>query len=70
MMGKKSLGLRLSRSQKLLDFQSELGQTSLDKSKPKVLKKRACWQTCYLFATKTLSGTYFPFKLFAIHLSH
>ena len=55
MMGKKSLGLRLSRSQKLLDFQSELGQTSLDKSKPKVLKKRVCWQTCYLFATKTLS---------------
>ena len=39
MMGKKSLGLRQSRSQKLLDFQSKLVQTSLDKSnlsKPKV----------------------------------
>ena len=39
MMGKKSLGLRPSRSQQLLDFQSKLVQTSLDKSKlskPKV----------------------------------
>ena len=65
MMGKKSLGLRLSRSQKVLDFQSKLVQTSPDKSnlsKPKVWKKGVCWQTCYLFVTKTLLGTYFPFK--------
>ena len=67
MMGRKSLGLRLSRSQKVLDFQSKLVQTSPDKSnlsKPKVWKKGVCLQTCYLFATKTLLGTYFPFKIF------
>ena len=65
MMGKKSLGLRVSRSQKVFDFQRKLVQTSPDKSnlsKPKVWKKGVCWQTCYLFVTKTLLGTYFPFK--------